>query len=500
MSFTSPALHIDRISVVGEEAEFVKMFDPNPVGATPALPERIDVTALPIFPFSYVPGPPPAINPNPRANPVPEVLEALGFGSPATAHTLNLDLLNGLDIPTWDGRLLPLHFMTIRDKDFGAGGTYPGPTVRVPRGVVFHCDMAGKGPPPHTIHWHGVEPTPINDGVGHCSMELGKYLYQFQPNFIGSYFYHCHRNTMQHFEFGLFGFLIVEPPDAYFSSIASVAGNGRVTLNSTPVGASSDGRFRIAANILTLPADIQAKFATGFVPGDPTYGVAGPGDVGVNDPHAFTVPYDVEAIWVADDRDSTWSDLASDAFQTFPIHGTIPGVNDNFQANAKLPPLPFPQVPFFAFNDFHADYWFITGVPVPAHLGGTAQIPPNITIPAASNSGKSGTQVSVNAQVGQTILLRCLDAAYNNLRITLPVDAVIIAWDGRALGVPPCGSYNHAFVVPKNTPMTISVARRFDALIKAEAPTPSNTFAKIEFMETRGNTVTATALVPFTII
>ena len=119
--------------------------------------------------------------------------------------------------------------------------------------------------------------------------------------------------------------------------------------------------------------------------------------------------------------------------------------------------------------------------------------------PPAANSGKTGTQVSVNAQVGQTILLRCLDAAYNNLRVTLPVDAVIIAWDGRPLGVPPFGAYNHAFVVPKNTPMTTSVARRFDALIKAEAPTPSNTFAKIEFLETRGNAVTATALIPFTI-
>ncbi|MFB3886429.1 MAG: multicopper oxidase domain-containing protein [Thermodesulfobacteriota bacterium] len=505
MSFTSPAFHIDRITVVGEENEFVKMFDPQPVGASPALPERIDVTTLPIFPYN------PANNtPNPRANPVPEIMQALGLGTVATPHTRHLDLLNGLRLDTWDGAKR-INFFTIRDNDFGPGGTYPGPIVRTPRGAIFHGNLAGKGPPPHTIHWHGIEPTPMNDGVGHCSQEIGNYVYQWQPNFIGTYFYHCHRNTMQHFEFGLFSLLPIDPPDAYFSSIASVDPiTGAVTLNAIPVGASADPgdpkgwNYRTAANLLTLPANIQAKFP-GFVGGDPVYGVAGPGDVGVGHPHAFTVPYDVEVIWVPDDRDSVWSDLASNAFATFPVHGSIPGVNDNFKANPG-------SLNFFAFNDFHADYWWVTGVPVPAHLGGTGTINPSAApplggigglavpdglIPAFANSGRSGSQIAVNARVGQTILIRCLGAAYNNIRVTLPVDAVCIAWDGRALGVPPYGRYNEAYVIPANA-MTFSVARRCDLLVKAEAPISS--FAKIEFMETRGGAVTCTALIPFNII
>jgi hypothetical protein len=520
MSFTSPAFHIDRITVVGEENEFVKMFDPQPVGASPALPERIDVTTLPI-----------SLAANPRANPVPEVMQSLKpdgtprdrpdllpgdaeyiallpttpgivpMGVVATPHTRALDLLNGLRLDGWDGAKR-IEFFTIRDKDFGPGGTYPGPIVRTPRGAVYHGQLVGKGPPPHTIHWHGIEPTPMNDGVGHCSQEIGTYTYQWQPNFIGTYFYHCHRNTMQHFEFGLFSLLPIDPPDAYFASIDSINPNGTVNLNSIPVGACSDGKFRTAANLLTLPANIQAKFP-GFVAGDPVYGVAGANDVGVGDPHAFTVPYDVEVIWVPDDRDSVWSDLGKDAFATFPAHGSTPGVNDDFKANVKNN--------FFAFNDFHADYWFVTGVPVPAHLGGTGIINPSAPpplggigglavpdglIPAFANSGKSGSQIAVNAHVGQTILIRCLGAAYNNIRVTLPVDAVCIAWDGRALGVPPYGRYNQAYVIPANA-MTFSVARRCDLLVKAEAPISS--FAKIEFMETRGGDVVCTALIPFNI-
>ena len=68
-------------------------------------------------------------------------------------------------------------------------------------------------------------------------------------------------------------------------------------------------------------------------------------------------------------RDSRWNDLAADARTTFPSHGTIPGVNDRFQENVGLNG-------FFAFNDYNADYWFVTGLPVPAPRGGRAASPP----------------------------------------------------------------------------------------------------------------------------
>lgn len=464
MSVTNPAFRIARQSVVGDENEYSKMFDPRPVGASPVLPEPLTPT-----------------------NPVPEVMAALGLGKVSVPHTVQRTLLSGLNLRTWDNQK-NLLFFTFRDPDLNSpfnGPAYPAATVRVPREVIFHGRTQGKGPPPHTIHWHGIEPTPMNDGVGHCSMEIGNYIYQWQPNFIGTYFYHCHRNTMQHFEFGLFGLLPILPPDAYFASIARTNPDGSVVLNNIPVGACSDGKFRIAANTSKFP-----QFP-GFVAGDNINGVAD------GNPHSFTVPYDVEALWVTDDRDSVWSDLAQDAFATFPEHGSVPGVNDKFHnrpgANG-----------FFNFNDFNADYWFVTGVPVPAAKGGTGTINPAAalptadgTIPAALNSGVSGSQIAINAQRNQTILVRHLVAAYNSVTTTFPVDVVIIAWDGRALGVPPFGLYNSAFLVKAGTPIRHSTARRYDALIR---PTEAiNSFVKVDFLDTRGGARLVTARIPFVI-
>lgn len=457
MSFTNPAHSITRWSVVGMEGMFVKMFDPP--------------TENPDTPDLLLP-----------TNPVPEVLTAAGIQNPpATPHTVDLELMHGIKLDTWDLRPNQMMFFLFKNPDLNGvtNDEFPSSTLRMPRGVVFHCKTSGKGPPPHTIHWHGMEPTTINDGVGHCSMEIGNYTYQLQPQFIGSYFAHCHRNTVQHFEFGLYFLMLIEPPDAYFATLANPA---------IPIGHCRDGKRRIAANLIAFPQfpDWNPNLITAPDPWVPDVNQPWTADPRIQfqtDPHGNTVAYDVEALWVMDDRDSVWSDLAPNARATFPLHGTRPGFNDNFHTHAGDPVL---TGDFFAFNDYDADYWYVTGVPVQTTKGGTATIPPGIVIPAALNSGVSGSQVSINAVANQTILIRNLNAAYNSIELTLPVDVVIIAWDGRALGVEPFGS-NEAYLVPAGTPIMQTTARRFDGLIRTTGPV--NSHATVKFINNRGQNV-----------
>ena len=155
MAFTNPRYTIEKRPVVNRLSEWVKMFDPPT--ASLATPERLEPT-----------------------NPVPEVMLAAGYQDRVRRpHTVQRDLLIKLPVTMFDGRVL--NTFTIGDEDNPSlkSGTFPAATLRMPRGVIFHGETQGKGPPPHTIHWHGLEPTPINDGVGHCSMEVGQYIYQF---------------------------------------------------------------------------------------------------------------------------------------------------------------------------------------------------------------------------------------------------------------------------------------------------------------------------------
>ena len=110
-----------------------------------------------------------------------------------------------------DGRRI--NFWGFEDPTSHIRNPFPSPIIRVSQGQVVHTVLEPSSGS-HTIHHHGIEPTPHNDGVGHTSFEVKDlYTYQWQANASGTFIYHCHKNTTLHFELGMYGPLVVDPPE-----------------------------------------------------------------------------------------------------------------------------------------------------------------------------------------------------------------------------------------------------------------------------------------------
>ena len=146
--------------------------------------------------------------------------------APATPGLTNADISFNLginmNIPLTmdDGRTVNMWGFSDGGGNMGmdgggmGGGTFPSPAMRVTEGDIVHSNLNVGMMMLHTIHHHGIEPSMESDGVGHLTWDVnGTYTYQWRPAHAGTYFYHCHTNTVLHAEMGMYGALIVDPPE-----------------------------------------------------------------------------------------------------------------------------------------------------------------------------------------------------------------------------------------------------------------------------------------------
>jgi FtsP/CotA-like multicopper oxidase with cupredoxin domain len=201
-------------------------------------------------------------------------------------------------------------------------------------------------------------------------------MYQFTPREAGFYFYHCHRNTPLHFEMGLFGGLIVDPPQ-------------------------------------------------------------GPGFVRAYNPSGgHVVRYDTEVVWVCSAHDHRWHELS----HNHALGDLDPNDPDAFPRDGIL-------------DDWRPTVFTISGA-----------------VARDGNTVITDRRAMGRARVGQTVLVRLLNASYAIQEYRIGADVLVVAQDGRPFGVPPFGSYSAPYVIPAGTPFRLTSAMRFDVLIRPTAP------------------------------
>ena len=92
-------------------------------------------------------------------------------------------------------------------------GQVPGPTLRCTEGDLLRIDFFNAGSHPHTVHFHGTH-APAMDGVTPVVAPGERFTYEFEATPFGVHPYHCHSIPLKrHIHKGLYGTLIVDPPE-----------------------------------------------------------------------------------------------------------------------------------------------------------------------------------------------------------------------------------------------------------------------------------------------
>jgi FtsP/CotA-like multicopper oxidase with cupredoxin domain len=132
-------------------------------------------------------------------------------------------------------------------------GTVPGPELRVRQGDRVEVTLINHLPVATTIHWHGLRLPAAADGVAGLTQDAvapgERYTYTFVARDAGTYWYHSHQETSEQIGRGLFGPLIVLPPEGrvaedrdYTVVLHGAAGGDGVAANGTAGDLHLDAR------------------------------------------------------------------------------------------------------------------------------------------------------------------------------------------------------------------------------------------------------------------
>jgi FtsP/CotA-like multicopper oxidase with cupredoxin domain len=325
--------------------------------------------------------------------------------------------------------------------------------IRVREGRVVHSNVRTRTGP-HTIHHHGIEPTPMNDGVGHLTFEVasGRYTYQWVAAEAGTYFYHCHRNTTLHFERGMYGPLIIDPdvPGAPFTTWGS-------------------GQTYVANDL---------------------------------------VGYAAEALWVVDDIDTRWHGLGGINYGPGrnPIDNVAaglqaPGAGKFGDTNNAFTRINDPDNP--RLHDFDPNVFAVSGFAVPVNPTPRAVLPGQVAIPRSIDNHRL-VQVGVGVQAGGKVLVRALNAAYCHTHWVFPaaIPGLVTAADGRTFGREPWGE-RYSAPVPLssiNHRFQLSVARRWDVLLDTAGVAPGIYDVAVSVHTSIGDDRLVTIRLPITVL
>ena len=161
------------------------------------------------------------------------------------ARDLTIEVAKGLSFDAWT-----------------YNGTVPGPIIRATHGDIVRVRLRNETERGHTVHFHGIHPTRM-DGAFVPVAPGESFLYELEASPAGVHVYHCHVSPLaEHIARGLFGVLIIDPPDppvdaqefVFALSGLDLDGDGRNELY------AANGRpFVYAGNPITILRDRSVR-------------------------------------------------------------------------------------------------------------------------------------------------------------------------------------------------------------------------------------------------